>query len=62
MEISFGNKSPRSKPWTKVVTSNAATVSVETMQRITAKLLVNVLSTAIEYLMVAMAAPVIGKV
>lgn len=62
MAISFGNKSWSSKPWIKVVTSNPVTVSVETIQRIMVKVLVNVLLTTLEYLMVAMAAPVIGKV
>lgn len=62
MATSFGNKSRSTKAWMIVVTSNAATVSVATMQRVTVKVLVTVLVTAVEYLMVATAAAVIGKV
>lgn len=62
MAISLGNRSRNTKAWRIVVTANAATVRVATMQRMTAKVLVKPLLTTLEYLMEAMPAPVIGNV
>lgn len=62
MAMSFGNRSRSTKAWMKVVTSNAPTVSVATEQRKTFKVFVTTFFTTFEYLMVAIAAPVIGKV
>lgn len=62
MATSFGNRSRCSKAWMMVVTSNAATVSVAATHRITLKIFVSTLPTASEYLMVEIAAAVIGNV
>lgn len=62
MAMSFGNRSPRTKAWMMVVTSSADTISVATMQRTIVRVLLTMLVATSEYLIVAMAAPVIGKV
>lgn len=62
MEMSLGKRSPRTKAWTTVETRRADTVNVDMAERATDSTWVNGVFTSAEYLMAAMAAPVIGKV
>lgn len=60
--MSLGKRSRSTNACSMVVTSRAVTVSVEITERITARAWVTPEVTSFEYLTVAMAAPVIGKV
>ena len=60
--MSLGNKLRNTKACRRVDTSKAVTIRVDIVARVNAKLFVTQFVTSFEYLMVAMAAAVIGNV
>lgn len=62
MEMSLGNRSCNTHAWIMVETSNVVTVRVDKKVSTTDRALVKKVLTSMQYLTVAIAAPVIGKV
>ena len=60
--MSLGKRSRSTKAWMIVVTRRDATMIIAVTESRTDRTCVNVFVTSVEYLIVAMAAPVIGKV
>ena len=62
MAMSLGKRSRRTKACNIVETSRAVTVSIATTESVTERVRVTIFVTTFEYLMVAVAATVMGKV